>query len=165
LSAAVRDFTAGSPIAYMPSHSGVQPLPSEITKARLYVVGDPAESVSAAVVALTYGAYEVADDFVVPGFGDAAAAFARPGSADAGSEASPPEEHPAQARATRQTTPAAGFRKLRMVRAPLLVFLHNLSRRLSREGSKHSFPDWKCVTSGADFRMEIMKGGRGRRRR
>ncbi|WUM78301.1 hypothetical protein OG485_25155 [Streptomyces sp. NBC_00328] len=78
-------------------------------------------------MALTYGAYEVADDFVVPGSGDAAAAVVRPVPADAGSEASPPEEHPAQARATTQTTPAAGLRKLRIPHAPTLVISRDLS--------------------------------------
>lgn len=49
----VRDFTAGSPIFSVPFHLGVQPPPSEITKVRLYVDGEPAESVSDASVALT----------------------------------------------------------------------------------------------------------------
>jgi hypothetical protein len=82
-------------------------------------------------VALTYGAYEVADDLVVPGFGDAAAAVVRPAPADAGSEAPPPEEHPVQARATTQTTPAAGLRKLRIPHAPTLVISCDLSRHLA----------------------------------
>jgi hypothetical protein len=73
--------------------------------------------VSTAVVALTYGAYEVADESVALG-----AAAVPPARADAASEASPPsEEHPAQARATRQTIPATGFRKLLIVNAPALV--------------------------------------------
>ncbi|MET7987889.1 MULTISPECIES: hypothetical protein [unclassified Streptomyces] len=78
-------------------------------------------------MALTYGAYEVADDSSVPEFGDAAAAVVRPAREDAGSEASsPPEEHPVQARATRQRTAAAGLRKLRIVYAPTLVISRDL---------------------------------------
>jgi hypothetical protein len=52
LSRAARDFTAASPIASVPFHVGVQPPSPEITKARLYAEGDPAESVSEAAVAL-----------------------------------------------------------------------------------------------------------------
>jgi hypothetical protein len=121
-------------MAYIPSHFGVQALPSEITKARLYVVGAPAESLPTAVVALTYGAYEVADDFVVPGFGDAFAAVVRPGRADDVSEAPPVEEHPAQARAARQTIPAAGLRKLRIVYAPALVMSRDFCLRTETNG-------------------------------
>jgi hypothetical protein len=49
----MRDFTAELPIAVVPFHFGVQLLPPEITKARLYADGEPASSVSAASVALT----------------------------------------------------------------------------------------------------------------
>ncbi|PSM38795.1 hypothetical protein C6Y14_35060 [Streptomyces dioscori] len=56
VSAEIRDFTAESPIAVVPFQEGVQALPSAMTKARLYVEGEPAESLSEAVVALTYGA-------------------------------------------------------------------------------------------------------------
>lgn len=56
LSASMRDFTAVLSRAYSPFHFGAQSSPSEITKARLYVEGDPAVSMSTAVVALTYGA-------------------------------------------------------------------------------------------------------------
>lgn len=135
--AEIRDFTAESSMAVVPFHFGVQSLPSEITKARLYVVGDPVESVSEAVVALTYGAYEV-DDAVSVGEGVEPACE---GSEVAASEpSSPPEEHPAQARAIRQTSPAAGFRKLLIAHAPALV--------ISVSGWKQSaFPQWKGVTS------------------
>jgi hypothetical protein len=40
-------------MASVPFHLAVQSVPSEITKARLYVVGDPVESVAEASVALT----------------------------------------------------------------------------------------------------------------
>ncbi|GHA54838.1 hypothetical protein GCM10010372_63600 [Streptomyces tauricus] len=56
VSAEIRDFTAESPIAVVPFHAGAQSLPSAMTKARLYVDGEPAESLPEAVVALTYGA-------------------------------------------------------------------------------------------------------------
>ena len=56
VSAEIRDVTAGSPMAFSAFHSGVQLLPSEITKARLYVVGEPAVSLPEASPALTYGA-------------------------------------------------------------------------------------------------------------
>ena len=62
LSADIRDLTAESPMAVVPFHFGVQPLPPAMTKARLYVAGEPAESLSEALVALTYGAYAVAAD-------------------------------------------------------------------------------------------------------
>ncbi|GAA5003595.1 hypothetical protein GCM10023335_19430 [Streptomyces siamensis] len=111
-SAEIRDATAESPRAYVPFHFGVQALPSEITKARLYVDGDPLESVAEAVVALTYGAYEVADDGLSLRLG-AGAVCVPPDRGEAASDAPPPpEEHPAQASATRETSPAAGFRKL-----------------------------------------------------
>ncbi|GGN86094.1 hypothetical protein GCM10011579_077560 [Streptomyces albiflavescens] len=98
LSAEIRVCTAELPMAYVPFHFGVQSLPSEITKARLYVVGEPVESVSDAVVALTYGAYEVVDEDSL----SEGAALVRGVCAGAASDASsPPEEHPAQARATR----------------------------------------------------------------
>ncbi|MEU9174428.1 hypothetical protein AB0D34_42870 [Streptomyces sp. NPDC048420] len=60
----------------------------------MYTEGEPAESLSEASSALTYGAYAVE----VP-----------PDS----------EEHPAVARANRQVTAAIGFRKLRMHTHPL----------------------------------------------
>ncbi len=40
-------------MAFVSFHFGVQALPSAITKARLYTVGEPAESLSEASVALT----------------------------------------------------------------------------------------------------------------
>jgi hypothetical protein len=49
----IRDFTVASPIAWVPFHFGVQSLPPEITKARLYVFGEPLESRADASVALT----------------------------------------------------------------------------------------------------------------
>jgi hypothetical protein len=52
-SAEIRDFTAALSMASVPFHLAVQLVPSEITKARLYVVGDPFESVAEASVALT----------------------------------------------------------------------------------------------------------------
>jgi hypothetical protein len=56
LSAEILDFTAELSIAVVPFHSGVQVLPLAMAKERLYVDGDPALSVSAAVATLTYGA-------------------------------------------------------------------------------------------------------------
>ncbi len=55
-SAEIREATAESSTALAPFHFGVQLLPSEMTKARLYVAGEPAESFSEASPALTYGA-------------------------------------------------------------------------------------------------------------
>jgi hypothetical protein len=113
-------MTAELPMAYVPFHFAVQSLPSEITKARLYVVGEPVESVSEGVVALTYGAYDVDDDWVW--LGEGAAVLVCEGPVGAASDvSSPPEEHPAQASVTRQTSPAAGFRKLLIAHAPALV--------------------------------------------
>ncbi|MDQ0811896.1 hypothetical protein QFZ63_003610 [Streptomyces sp. B3I7] len=54
-SAAMRDFTAALPRAYWAFHFATQSSPSEMTKARLYVEGEPAVSMPTAVVALTYG--------------------------------------------------------------------------------------------------------------
>ncbi|GGS12216.1 hypothetical protein GCM10010269_59210 [Streptomyces humidus] len=56
VSFATRDFTAGSSTAFVPFQVGVQALPSAMTNARLYAVGEPAESLSEASTALTYGA-------------------------------------------------------------------------------------------------------------
>ncbi|MEV6197583.1 hypothetical protein AB0M19_34920 [Streptomyces sp. NPDC051920] len=67
------------------------------------------------------------DDFAEPASGDAAEAVVPPARADDSSEASPPpEEHPAQARTTRLTTPTAGLRKLRIPHAPTLVIFRDL---------------------------------------
>src|SRR3954471_7619619 len=109
VSCEIRDFTAELEMAYWPFHFGVQPLPSEMTKARLYVDGEPLESVPEAVVALTYGAYAVPDDdpdvpeepddregdgdAVAPGFWGFGAASVLPSDA---------AEQPAAARANRQ---------------------------------------------------------------
>ncbi|GGW63255.1 hypothetical protein GCM10010350_54770 [Streptomyces galilaeus] len=53
VSAATREATVASSTACRPFHSGVQPLPSEMTKARLYVAGVPAASLAEASAALT----------------------------------------------------------------------------------------------------------------
>jgi hypothetical protein len=90
----------------------------------LYVAGEPAESLSEAVVALTYGAYEVAADSAeaeAEADGDCEAAPAADGCEDDDDDdpESGSEEHPAQVRAARQTNPAVGLRKLRIAYAPL----------------------------------------------
>lgn len=55
VSAATRAATARLVGSAVPPQSGAQVSSSATTKARLYVSGEPTESVSAAVVALTYG--------------------------------------------------------------------------------------------------------------
>ena len=59
LSFAIRDFTVASDIAFSSLHFGVQSLPSAITKARSYVVGESAESSSEAFVFVDVGAQGV----------------------------------------------------------------------------------------------------------
>jgi hypothetical protein len=83
----------------------------------LYTEGEPAESLSEASVALTYGAYEVTDDVDSVADTDGDALLCRGGSAS--EVLSDPAEHPAAARANRQLTPAIGFRKLRIRMHPL----------------------------------------------
>jgi hypothetical protein len=70
----------------------------------LYTEGEPAESLSEASVALTYGAYEVSADEV-----------------SAGEAVSDLSEHPVVARANRHVRPAAGLRNTRIFSCTALV--------------------------------------------
>ncbi|BCL29972.1 hypothetical protein GCM10017557_48310 [Streptomyces aurantiacus] len=122
VSAEIRDFTAESPIAVVPFHFGVQLLPSAMTKARLYVDGEPAESLSEAVVALTYGAYAVPEEAPdEPPEGDALLCGRLVEPESESEESSVAEEHPAVARAITQKSPAAGLRKVLIEHAPTFV--------------------------------------------
>ncbi|MET7849566.1 hypothetical protein ABZT48_15240 [Streptomyces avermitilis] len=102
-------------------------------------------------MALTYGAYAVLDVCacrVGEPVGEPAGELVFDGSEEAVSdELSPPEEHPAQAMVTRQTIPAAGFRKLLIAHAPALV--------ISVSGWKQSaIPEWNGVTPDRGPRIQ-----------
>jgi hypothetical protein len=90
-------------------------LASERTNSRLYADGEPAESVSEAVVALTYGAKGVDE---VLGGAEVLDSVAPP--ATAVPELSPPDEQPAQARVSRLVSPTADFTERLMCMYPSL---------------------------------------------